>query len=266
MKKYVIFIVSFSLMYACKSGEVHDYCQYVDPFIGTADNGHTFPGATAPFGFIQASPETGNDAWKYCSGYNYDDNSIIGFAQNHLNGTGCSDLGDILMLPFTEGDLSDGNYRGSFKKSDEKASPGYYSVKLNNFDIDVELTATQRTAFHRYTFNKNAPANLLLDMQNGVVWSAKSLETHVLNAEINMPDNKTLTGRQQVRNWVTRQYCYVIKFDRPYTVEALNLSKENMYVQSVELNGSLYTGKSISHKDIMKGGRLVFTMTGEPEK
>lgn len=184
MKKYVIFIVSFSLMYACKSGEVHDYCQYVDPFIGTADNGHTFPGATAPFGFIQASPETGNDAWKYCSGYNYDDNSIIGFAQNHLNGTGCSDLGDILMLPFTEGDLSDGNYRGSFKKSDEKASPGYYSVKL----------------------------------------------------------------------------------DRTFTVEALNLSKENMYVQSVELNGSLYTGKSISHKDIMKGGRLVFTMTGEPEK
>jgi predicted alpha-1,2-mannosidase len=220
VKKISVFTILFSALYACTpNGGVSDYCLYVDPFIGTADNGHTFPGATTPFGFIQASPETGNDTWKYCSGYNYADSSIIGFAQNHLNGTGCPDLGDILLLPFNEGDIKDGNYRSRFDKSGEKAAPGYYSVTLTDFDIDVELTATQRTAFHRYTFKKDAPANLLVDLQNGVVWNTRSVETHVVDAEIDMPDNKTITGHQQVSNWVTRHYYYVIKFDKPYTVK-----------------------------------------------
>jgi predicted alpha-1,2-mannosidase len=248
MRNLSVFTILLLILYACTPNETPDYCRYVDPFIGTADNGHTFPGATTPFGFIQASPETGNDAWKYCSGYNYADNFIIGFAQNHLNGTGCSDLGDILMLPFTEGDIIDGNYRSSFKKSDEKASPGYYYVKLNDFDVDVELTATQRTAFHRYTFNKNAPANLLVDLQSGVVWSTKNVETHVLNAEMNMPDNKTITGRQQVSNWVKRHYYYVIKFDKPYTVKQELPAKEGNKAKRLVLSFDLKQGERLQAK------------------
>ncbi len=243
------------LMYACSSksspdNSVTDYCQYVNPLIGTAYNGHTFPGATVPFGFIQVSPETGNDSWTYCSGYNYDDDSIIGFAQNHLNGTGCQDLGDILMLPFS-GDITNGVYRGKFKKIEETASPGYYSVRLSDFEIDAELTATQRTAHHRYTFHKDAPARILLDMQSGIVWNTKAIETHVLAAEMEMPDNQTITGHQQVRNWVTRQYYYVIRFDKPYTVKEELPAKEGNKAKRLILDFDIKPGETVQVKVAM---------------
>ena len=99
-----------------------DYIRYADPFVGTSDNGHTFPGACVPFGFIQASPETGNDEWKYCSGYNFADDSLIGFAQTHLSGTGCPDLGDVLLLPFS-GEVKDGVYRSKFDKNPKRRLP-----------------------------------------------------------------------------------------------------------------------------------------------
>lgn len=105
MKNFIIGLLFLCGFYACSSGKENisevDCAQYVNPFIGNADNGHTFPGACAPFGMIQASPESGNVSWRYCSGFNYEDDEIFGFAQNHLNGTGCPDLGDILMLPFS---------------------------------------------------------------------------------------------------------------------------------------------------------------------
>lgn len=110
MKDLVIGLSLFGMVSACspapqtKDNVEEDYCQYVNPFIGNADNGHTFPGACAPFGLIQASPESGVGSWRYCSGYNYEDNFIEGFAQTHLNGTGCPDLGDILLFPFS-GDI-----------------------------------------------------------------------------------------------------------------------------------------------------------------
>lgn len=194
-----------------------DYAEYVNPFIGNAENGHTFPGACTPFGFIQASPETGNDSWKYCSGFTMEDDSIIGFAQTHLNGTGCPDLGDILLLPFS-GEVADRRYKSKFDKKSQKASPGSYAVHLTDFDVDVELTATQRTAFHRYTYLSEAPARLLLDLQNGIVWDQEWLRKHVLHADMDMPDSYTITGHQIVENWVKRQYFYVISFDKPYTV------------------------------------------------
>ncbi len=224
-KPFFILIFISGLLFACnpdnKQKEIQpdsDYCQYVNPFIGNADNGHTFPGATVPFGFIQVSPETGNDSWRYCSGYNYEDKTILGFAQNHLNGTGCQDLGDILMLPFA-GDKIPENLRAKIDKETEKASPGYYTVNLPDFGINVELTATQHTAFHRYTFEQESAVNLLLDMQSGVVWNPDALKKHVIQAEMQMPDNRTITGHQEVQNWVRRHYYYVIQFDQPYTVK-----------------------------------------------
>ena len=253
MKKripFILFIAGF--LYACNPGakqnnQENDYCKYVNPFIGNADNGHTFPGATVPFGFIQVSPDSGNDSWRYCSGYNYEDKTILGFSQNHLNGTGCSDLGDILMLPFS-GDALPENHRAAIAKDTEKASPGYYTVRLPDFGIDVELTATQRTAFHKYTFQQDAPARLFLDMQSGIVWGPDGLKNHVLQAEMNMPDNQTITGHQEVTNWVRRHYYYVIQFDKPYSVkEELPLRGEEKAKRLI-LSFNLKKGETVQAK------------------
>ena len=224
MKDLVIGLSLLGIVSACspapqsKDNIEEDYCQYVNPFIGNADNGHTFPGACAPFGLIQASPESGVGSWRYCSGYNYDDNFIEGFAQTHLNGTGCPDLGDILLFPFS-GDIKDNTYKSEYDKSTQKAAPGYYAVTLSDYGVDAEMTATAHTALHRYTYKEEGPARLLVDLQRGMVGSTESLKTHVLEADIDMPDNRTITGHNQTREWVTRHYFYAIKFDHPYTVK-----------------------------------------------
>lgn len=224
-----------------------DYIRYADPFVGTSDNGHTFPGACVPFGFIQASPETGNDEWKYCSGYNFADDSLIGFAQTHLSGTGCPDLGDVLLLPFS-GEVKDGVYRSKFDKKSEKASPGYYAVRLTDAAVDVELTSTQRTSFHRYVYHSTAPAHLLVDLQNGIVWDKERLKTHVLSAEMDMPDNHTITGHQVVENWVKRQYYYVISFDKPYVVREVLSSAGGEKAKRLILDFDLAEGDTLQVK------------------
>lgn len=190
---------------------------YVNPLIGNADNGHTFPGACSPFGLIQVSPESGTGSWRYCSGFNYDDDFIDGFTQTHLNGTGLPDLGDVLMLPYC-GKLPDSVYRSRYNKETQKASAGYYSVDLTDAHVGVELTATSRTAFHKYLFKDGTP-RILLDLQRGLVNDMERLHTHVLNANISMPDEYTIIGNNEVTEWVQRQYFYVIKFDKPYKVE-----------------------------------------------
>ena len=224
-----------------------DVLSFVNPFIGNADNGHTFPGACVPFGFIQASPETGNDEWKYCSGFNIADDSIMGFAQNHLNGTGCPDLGDVLIFPFS-GDVKNGIYKSAYDKATQTASPAYYKVKLTDSDIDVEVTATQRTAYYVCTYNSDAPARMLLDMQSGVVYNQDHLKTHVLYADMNMPDNWTITGHQEVKNWVRRHFFYVVKFDKPYTVKEVLPAREGEKAKRMILEFDLEPGESVQIK------------------
>lgn len=190
--------------------------EYVNPFIGTADTGHTFPGATYPFGMVQASPETGNNGWEYCSGYRYIDEKIWGFAQTHLNGTGVPDLGDILLQPFT-GDIERENFQSSFPKETETASPGYYAVTLSDFNVDVKLTVTPHTSFHEYTFNdKNAVPRLLVDLQSGLVSSEDKLRTHVLENEVEIIGNTEIQGHSRVFHWVDRDYYYTIVFNKPF--------------------------------------------------
>ena len=137
-----------------------DYTQYVNTFIGAADNGHTFPGACLPFGMMQASPETGAIGWRYCSGYTYTDSLIWGFAQMHLNGTGCMDFGDILIQPVTGEKIRD-DYRSPFRKETESARPGYYTVDttmptmlhcLSTFSTDWYGTRTSITAMSASVF------------------------------------------------------------------------------------------------------------------
>ncbi|MFT3902532.1 MAG: GH92 family glycosyl hydrolase [Niabella sp.] len=200
-------------------GQKKDRSKYVNPFIGTAYHGHTFPGACAPFGMIQAGPETGNASWRYCSGYNYEDEYVTGFSQTRLNGTGVPELGDILLLPFSE-EINDGLYQGKIDKTTEKASPGYYAVNLPGLGVGVEITASERVAYHKYTFNTEA-ARLLVDLQSGLVHSPEAIRRHVLHSEISMPDHKTITGHNEVNEWVRRQFFYVISFDRPYVVEKI---------------------------------------------
>ncbi|MFA7140271.1 MAG: GH92 family glycosyl hydrolase [Proteiniphilum sp.] len=220
MKKTTILFAALLLALACttKSDPVHksdegDLTQYVNPFIGTAFTGHTFPGATYPLGMMQPGPETGNFTWAYCSGYFYDDERINGFSQNRLNGTGCVDLGDLLMQPFSGEKRNDLSSR--FDKSTEKASPGYYAVELSDNDVQVEITTAPHVAFHRYTFAEGKPANVLADFQSGLVWQKERLYTHVLDNEVTFEGDRILTGHTRRAEWVERTYYFVIEFDKP---------------------------------------------------
>lgn len=193
-----------------------DYTQYVNPFVGAAEFGHCFPGACVPFGLIQAGPETGNCSWAYCSGYQSTDSTINGFSQDRLNGTGCPDLGDLLMLPFSGNALRD-NYNSRFDKGSDQAKPGYYSVVLKDFEVKAEMTATEHTTVHRYTFRKNVPAHLLIDFQNGMVSNAKDLYRHVLDSRVNIENDHVISGYSRTLVWLDRTYYYVIEFSKPMT-------------------------------------------------
>lgn len=220
MKVKYIFILLITIgLASCNQGESIDYTKYVNPFIGNADNGHTFPGACAPFGLIQASPQSGYGSWRYCSGFNYEDDSIIGFSQTHLNGTGVPDLGDIRIFPFNKS-LINSDFASAYDKQTQKAYPGYYSVKLTDTDIDVELTATERTSFHKYTFNQNDNGSyILLDLQHGLGFTRKDVHHRVVESEIDFREDGTIVGYNKIRGWVSRYCYYAIKFDKAYTVK-----------------------------------------------
>ncbi len=201
-------------MIACSSFALGDGAEYVNPFVGGADNGHTFPGACVPFGLIQASPDTGNCTWQYCSGYMFLDEKIWGFSQTHLNGTGCPDLGDVLLMPFT-GAIERENYHSAYSKATQKAEPGFYAVTLDDHKVDVQITAAPHVAFHRYTY-KGGPARLLVDLQYGIVSGKKALSHHVLENTTTLVDKQTLTGHTKTHVWTRRDYFYVVTFDKPY--------------------------------------------------
>jgi predicted alpha-1,2-mannosidase len=196
-----------------------DLTKYVNPFIGTAFTGHTFPGATYPLGFMQPGPETGNFSWDYCSGYFYDDEKINGFSQNRLNGTGIVDFGDLLLQPFSGEKRED--LSSTFNKSTEVATPGYYSVVLTDNDVKVEITTAPHVAFHRYTFNADKTAGLLADFQSGLVWSKNRISTHVLENEVNFESDYIITGYTRRREWTERTYYFVIEFDKPIVSKEL---------------------------------------------
>ena len=246
MKKAIIMLaVSLSLLSCTNKGgsEVDtggDYTQYVNPFIGTAFTGHTFPGATYPLGFMQPGPETGNYSWDYCSGYFYDDDRINGFSQNRLNGTGIVDLGDLLIQPFA-GDVRE-DLSSGFNKSSEKATPGYYGVELTDNEVKVEVTTSPHVAFHRYTYNPQKEANVLADFQSGLVWSKDRAAIHVLDNEVNFEGDRTITGYTTRTEWVRRTYYFVIEFDKPILSKEMlekrdPREKAPRYILNFEMDG-----------------------------
>ena len=199
-----------------KNSAQQNLTQYVDPFIGTGGHGHTFPGATMPFGMVQLSPDTRLTGWDGCSGYHYSDNVIYGFSHTHLSGTGISDYGDILLMP-TVGDVyldalvdgkTDKGYASPFSHRNETARPGYYSVRLDDGNIFAELTATNRVGFHRYTYPATARANIILDLVH---------RDQVLDSYLRIIDATHIEGYRRSTGWAKDQIVYfVAEFSQPF--------------------------------------------------
>ena len=191
---------------------------YVDLFIGTADHGHVYPGATVPFGSVQLSPDNGTAGWDWCSGYNWEDDTIVGFSHTHLSGTGIGDLYDVSMMP-TLGKIDfskktppkESSYAASFSHANEKASPGYYAVQLDN-GLDVELTATGRVGFHHYQFPKEAESTgVLIDLGFALNWDTP------LETALSVKGNKVV-GHRHSTGWARDQRVYfAIEFSREIT-------------------------------------------------
>ena len=210
-----------------------DYTQYVNPLIGTSKMGHVFPGATAPFGMVQLSPQTNfelmydkdgsynPETYEYCAGYQYRDSIIIGFAHTNFSGTGHADLGDLLIMP-TVGKMvleplktqnGQKGFYSTFSHEKEKASPGYYQVELDSYGIKAELTASERVGFHQYTFPASNDAHIILDMvynvyhhENKNVWTFMRVENDSL-----------VTGYRQTKGWArTKKVFFAMKFSKPF--------------------------------------------------
>ncbi|MCT4639589.1 MAG: GH92 family glycosyl hydrolase [Bacteroidales bacterium] len=202
--KRIIYVAAAAalILLGCKDKQPIDY---VNPFIGTGGHGHTYPGATYPFGMVQLSPDTRLDGWDGCSGYHYTDSLIYGFSHTHLSGTGVSDYGDILLMPisgeplFNNGADGQPGYRSDFFKKNENASAGYYSVLLNKDKIDVELTASARVGAHRYRYSKANGAGIIIDLKH---------RDRVLESYIEMVNDTTIVGMRRSAAWAQDQVIY----------------------------------------------------------
>ena len=238
MKIFYPLIILAIFLAACDSNNLNkeadivpNLISNVNPFIGTKNMGHTFPGATAPFGMVQLSPETNQqamfvdgkynkDTYKYCSGYQYSDSTIFGFSHTHFSGTGHSDLGDFLLMPTTEtlklepgtvGEIGSG-YNSRFSHKNEKAEPGYYEVELDDYNIEAQLTASDRVGFHQYTFPKTDSAHIILDLMSNIYnYDDKNVWTFV------RVENDTLvTGYRQTNGWArTKKVFFAMTFSKP---------------------------------------------------
>ena len=225
MKKILVLAVplfAISLNALPQGGAEKQPIDYVNPIIGTNGMGHTFPGACVPFGIVQLSPETDTiphnvdgryqgKVYEYCAGYQHRDKTIVGFSHTHLSGTGHSDLGDILIMPTTgkiqtnpgTSDAPEAGYRSRFSHDTEKCSPGYYEVKLEDYDILAQLTATQRVGVHRYTF-PSGQAQFILDLGHGIYnYQGKTLWSY-----LRVENDTLLTGYRITNGWARQNYTY----------------------------------------------------------
>lgn len=216
-KQYLIYVLLVLLLSNCglQKREIQ-LTDYVNPFIGTAGPGNTYPGATVPFGMVQLSPDIGIPGWDRIAGYNYKDSIISGFSHMHLSGTGAGDLYDILVMPtnsrFTKR-IKDNNFIpfSRFSHNQETAIPGYYTVNLLDFGIKAELTATARTGIHKYTFPKDEASQIHIDLGYSLNWDTP-VETY-----INVVDQTTIEGYRKSTGWAKEQRVYfVIKLSKPF--------------------------------------------------
>lgn len=249
-----IFIINFSFLIFNYSFAQTDFTNFVNPFIGTGGHGHTFPGATVPFGMVQLSPDTRIDgSWDGCSGYHYSDKKIYGFSHTHLSGTGCSDYGDIMLMPMTgKASIEKEKYATTFKHENEKAEAGYYSVKLEN-KILAEFTASTRAGFHKYTFPNTKGGSIIIDLTH----RDKSLESY-----IKITGKNTLEGMRVSEAWAKKQYVYfAVEFSEDFTWEVFVDDKSQ---KDVLLKDNYYSGKNV--KTILsfrtKNNKTIYSKVG----
>ena len=221
---------------------VQNLTQYVNQYVGTGGHGHTFMGANVPFGLVQLGPTEPTRGWDWCSGYYYDDDELIGFGHMHLSGTGIGCLGDVAFLPVK--DFKQTSTR--FKHEAEKVHPGYYSVQLTDPNVLVELTATERCGFHRYTFKNGAKAQLALDLSQCIGWD--KLNDCLLTQE----STTRLTGFRRSNGWAAdRRIYFSIDFSQPVTVHRLD-SMERVVVSVADNTKPLLVKVALSPVSIDK--------------
>ena len=230
MKRIALVII---LIVYYSTGFSQQAVDYVNPFIGTAAHGHTYPGATLPFGMVQLSPDNGTSGWDWCSGYNYSDSLIQGFSHTHLSGTGIGDLCDISVLPMVNRVPSIEKIKSRFSHQDELASPGYYAVQLKDFNVHAELTTTLRCGFHRYTFPQSNNAIIRFDLGFAINWDAP------VDCYFSKINDTTFVGYRFSKGWADNQKVFfAVRLNKP--VKAVIL-----FADSLQVNGKEAKGKEV---------------------
>ena len=245
-------------LFSCAEQDLpKEYTDSVNVFIGTGGHGHTFPGATLPHGMVQLSPDTRLFGWDACSGYYYDDTSIMGFTHTHLSGTGIGDYGDILFMPVVgekpliagTAENPDEGYRSRFSHEQESARPGYYQVLLQDDSINVELTATLRAGLHRYTYPKASDARLIVDMEPTIHGHQHPV------TQIRVVNDSTIAGMKYTVGWAKRHYVYFYAvFSSPFDYKLYSGTEYQSDSTSVTVN----TAKAvISFRNLPADGRVL---------
>jgi predicted alpha-1,2-mannosidase len=217
-------LVCFVLGLLGNSFQAQKYIQFVNPFIGTDGTGHTFPGPSMPFGMVQPGPDNQDYGWNHTSGYQYKDTFLLGFSQTRFSGTGINEMGDILLLPIHP---AKANLKNAYRKETETASVGYYGLTKQD-GVKVELTCSERVAFHQYTFPENQ-AQVFIDFQHGLrfVFEANDPKGLVLESDIKFENDSTISGYGYTDNWVERKYFFTMTFDQPFVKSTALAQKPN---------------------------------------
>lgn len=257
-KLCMLLLVSGIGLFSCAEKDLpKEYTDSVNVFIGTGGHGHTFPGATLPHGMVQLSPDTRLFGWDACSGYYYDDTSIMGFTHTHLSGTGIGDYGDILFMPVVgekpliagTAENPDEGYRSRFSHEQESARPGYYQVLLQDDSINVELTATLRAGLHRYTYPKTSDARLIVDMEPTIHGHQHPV------TQIRVVNDSTIAGMKYTVGWAKRHYVYFYAvFSNPFDYKLYSGTEYQSDSTSVTGN----TAKAVmSFRNLPADGRVL---------
>lgn len=264
-----VLLIPFLLVEAQNGSSSPSRVALVDPFIGTGPDGHTFPGATVPFGMVQLSPDTQilpfKQSYKWAAGYRYEDSTILGFSHTHFSGSGHSDLGDVLLQPISgvvrlepgEIDKPLSGYRSRFSHEKEQAEPGYYAVTLLDYDVRAELTATARVGVHRYTYPSGKPAHVLLDLRSSIY----NYPGKVLWSRLRVRPDGTVTGMRETRGWAPgRQLYFAIRFSRPIQQRSLY----DFEPAPVEYHGFKSPGTNPQNTQSIEGRGLVAVFDFSP--
>ena len=264
MKNFKLSILLLIVLIGCKNNittnttKKEAFTNQVNPFIGTGGHGHTYPGATVPFGMLQVSPDNGVSGWDWCSGYHYSDSIVVGFSHLHLSGTGIGDLTDILLMPTNKQiDLTIDSknrdsipYKSTYSHNNETSKPGYYQMFLETPKINVELTSSLRTAYHKYTFTKNDTQSVVLDLGFAINWDT-ALET-----QINIENEYTISGYRFSKGWANNQKVFfVAEFSKPiihYNLVANQKTVDATNVKAQKTKSQLFFNSENSDELLIK--------------